>query len=953
MESGLPFVQVSCMSQGPDAYLWSGGYGGLSRFDGKQFLNYNRKDGLIDHNVTSIFTDNQSVVYVGTNKGLSVLRGKEFKNFDKSSGFLNPWVTAICGADKKAMFIGTVMGLYRLEGERLHRVQNLDSFKVNCIYNLDNRQWFIGTDKGLMLYENNTYRLFNEAAGLLTPHVTCLTWFEKKLVIGSDNGLAFYDPLSGQFTNYHIENGLIDENITAVCNQHDRYLWVGSPTGLLRFDGSEFLYFNIGKGNNSNIVRCLLNDREDNLWVATHSGLFRYRDNSFSTFEETPGLGTSFIFQIFRDNRGELWVTSQNSGIYRETQNYFKRYSLKDGLSTNMIRSGLQDAEGRLIFGTNQDVTQFKNERFQKIPMPKEFKGAHDVMHLAADKTVWIGGTNGVSSLTWKNGQAQTRFYRIPSKTEFTVYGFCEDEQGQLYIGTMHAGLFKLENDSIINLSARLKLNEETFFMLRCIQHKLFAASLNGLLVLDLKTNQLSRITDKDGLNSDLIYSIEFAENKQALWIGTNQGINRLNLKKYLADGRIELSSFGKKEGFAGVECNGNGIWEDKDGTLWFGTVNGLIKYQPATFKRNRIENKTLIQNIKLLNEDTLMQSGTVLPSDYNNISFYYRGICLTNPDRVLYQRKLEGLEDDKNWSEPSTEDFCKYVNLPPGKYVFKVRSCNNEGLWNKEETKFTFRIESPFYLRWWFILLVSTGVIVALYLVFKIRIYYIKKQQRLDYERKVEMSKIELKALRSQMNPHFIFNSLNSIQHYIFNAKSDEAIKYLNKFAKLVRIILNNSERPTVAVADDLEALRLYLELEQMRFEGKFDYEIIVEDNVDTDYDIMPPLLMQPYVENAILHGLNPKPIKGKLTIRLSSRNNFLICTIEDNGIGREKAAEIRRTMPVKKYKSLGMKITEDRLKILNEINNSQLSVNITDLKGADNEALGTRVELFVPLTG
>ena len=233
------------------------------------------------------------------------------------------------------------------------------------------------------------------------------------------------------------------------------------------------------------------------------------------------------------------------------------------------------------------------------------------------------------------------------------------------------------------------------------------------------------------------------------------------------------------------------------------------------------------------------------------------------------------------------------------------------------------------------------------------LRIYNVKKKQRLEFERKVEMSKIELKALRSQMNPHFIFNSLNSIQHYIFTAKSDEAIKYLNKFARLVRIILNNSEKPTVTVSDDLEALKLYLELEQMRFEEKFDYEIIVDESVDTDYDIMPPLLMQPYVENAILHGLNPKPVKGKLTIKLSSRNNFLICTIIDNGIGREKASEIRRTMPFKKYKSLGMKITEDRLKILNEINNSQLSVTITDLKNSNNESLGTKVELFVPLNG
>ncbi|MGZ3900912.1 MAG: histidine kinase, partial [Bacteroidia bacterium] len=304
-------------------------------------------------------------------------------------------------------------------------------------------------------------------------------------------------------------------------------------------------------------------------------------------------------------------------------------------------------------------------------------------------------------------------------------------------------------------------------------------------------------------------------------------------------------------------------------------------------------------------------------------------------------------------WSQPSAEEYSKYANLAPGKYTFKVKSRNNEGIWDDNETTFSFTILAPFYTKWWFILLVITGVTALVYTIVMIRIRNIKRKQRLDYERKVEMSKIELKALRSQMNPHFIFNSLNSIQHYIFHSKTDEAIKYLSKFARLVRIILNNSNKPTVTVGEDLEALKLYLELEQMRFEDKFDYEVIIDPSVDTDYDIMPPLLTQPYVENAILHGLNPKPGRGKLTISFTSKNNFLICTITDNGIGREKAAEIKRTMPVSKHKSLGMQITEDRLKILNEVNNSRLSVTITDLKDADNNSLGTKVELYVPLHG
>jgi sensor histidine kinase YesM len=165
------------------------------------------------------------------------------------------------------------------------------------------------------------------------------------------------------------------------------------------------------------------------------------------------------------------------------------------------------------------------------------------------------------------------------------------------------------------------------------------------------------------------------------------------------------------------------------------------------------------------------------------------------------------------------------------------------------------------------------------------------------------------------------------------------------------MRVILNNSDKPTVAIEDDLEALKLYLELEQMRFEDKFEYKIEIEDNVDLDYDIMPPMLLQPYVENAILHGLTPRAEKGMLHIGIRSEENFIVCTITDNGIGRKRSAEIKRTMPGNKHKSLGMKITEERLRILNEISKSEHSVQITDLENADGSSAGTKVELYVPI--
>ena len=878
VESGLPFVQVSCTYQDSNGYLWIGGFGGLSRFDGKQFLNYNRKNGLIDHNVNAISADNDGRLFVGTNNGLSVFNGHTFTNYTKQDGLESPRITSFCKGHHHAIYIGTSNGLYMFRNDKISHVKKLDNYKINYLFHPDSTLIYIGTDKGLILYGHNTFKILDVSKGLVSNQVTCITKFRNYLVIGTTKGLSLYNFNTQKFTNYFIESGLIDEAITSLVSQDNECLWVGSQSGLLRFNGFEFSYYNINSDNNSNQVQCISQDREDNIWLGTHSGLYRYHDNSFSTFEKVQGLGTAFVYQIFRDKTGELWVTSQNSGIYRGSENYFKHYSLKDGLSNSNIKAGLETKEGRLIFATAEDLSEFKNEKFHSLKLPEGFRGSYDVLFQSSDHTLWVGGTNGFASLKWKGSKLETKFYPIESKLDFGVYGFCEDKEHNLYIGTFKAGLFKLNAEGLVNLSTQWHLNEETFFTLKYINHQIFAASLNGLLVINLNTKTIKKITDEDGLNSELIYSIEFTKDTKSLWMGTNQGINKLNLEKYLNNAKIELSSYGLKEGFTGVECNTGGIWEDKDGTLWFGTVSGLIKHQPFNFRKNTLENITLIQNIKLRNEDTLIQNGVELPSDHNTISFYYRGICFTNPDKVMYQKKLEGLSQDKDWSPSSAEDYSKYTNLAPGKYTFKVRSCNNEGIWNSKETTFSFSIKQPYYQTWWFILLSALFVFSVIYTIFMLRIYNIKKQQKLDFERKVEMSKIELKALRSQMNPHFIFNSLNSIQHYIFHAQSDEAIKYLNKFARLVRIILNNSEKPTVTVGDDLEALKLYLELEQMRFEEKFDYEIIIDKSVDVDYDIMPPLLMQPYVENAILHGLNPKPVKGKLTIKLNCENNFLI---------------------------------------------------------------------------
>jgi uncharacterized membrane-anchored protein YhcB (DUF1043 family) len=323
-------------------------------------------------------------------------------------------------------------------------------------------------------------------------------------------------------------------------------------------------------------------------------------------------------------------------------------------------------------------------------------------------------------------------------------------------------------------------------------------------------------------------------------------------------------------------------------------------------------------------------------------------GVCLTNPDKVLYIHKLEGFET--SWSPPTSQNNVTYSNLPPGNYVFKVRCCNNQGVWSMEPLTFLFSVDYPFWQHWWFALLILSFIGLVIFSIFRIRLNQVKKEQEKESKTQIEIAKNELKALRAQMNPHFLFNSLNSIQHYIINNKGEEAVFYLNRFAKLMRMILNNSEKSSITLNEEIEALKIYIDLERMRFSNLFNYEIIIDQNLDSDYEQIPAMLLQPYVENAILHGLTPKDSSGFLKITFFIKDNFIHVYIEDNGIGRKKAQELKNQSR-KNHASMGMKITTDRLRLLSDVQQASYSVNFTDLYDAKQNPIGTRVEISWPL--
>ncbi len=208
------------------------------------------------------------------------------------------------------------------------------------------------------------------------------------------------------------------------------------------------------------------------------------------------------------------------------------------------------------------------------------------------------------------------------------------------------------------------------------------------------------------------------------------------------------------------------------------------------------------------------------------------------------------------------------------------------------------------------------------------------------------------MSALPAQMNPHFLFNSLNSIDSYIIRNESKKASEYLNNFARLIRLILQNSRTNYTSLKDELETLDLYLQMESLRFKDKFEFEISVAEGLDASSINIPPMLIQPYLENAIWHGLMHKDGGGgKVRVRVELAGDNLVCTVEDNGVGRARAAELNPRRSGKNRQSMGMKITEDRIEILNKLYGANTRVQVIDLYDDTGAGCGTRVVLTIPV--
>jgi LytS/YehU family sensor histidine kinase len=299
--------------------------------------------------------------------------------------------------------------------------------------------------------------------------------------------------------------------------------------------------------------------------------------------------------------------------------------------------------------------------------------------------------------------------------------------------------------------------------------------------------------------------------------------------------------------------------------------------------------------------------------------------------------------------------DFVRYSSLPAGNYIFLVKAINANGV-SSSPISIAVEVQAPFWQKWWFYVLLIAGVIALSWMYFKVRIQRLEKEKQVALE-KAEMDKelvfSQLENLRSQMNPHFIFNALNSIQEYIVTNEKETASAFLVKFSRLIRIYLEHSRLSEVQLDEEQKALQLYLELEKDRFEDTLNYTIHVSKEVEVRNIKIPSLFIQPYIENALKHGLLHKKDNRKLAVifELDSNKEMLICTIEDNGIGRTASGKLNISR-AHFHKSFATTANQKRVELINKTKKNKTTVSIEDLYDVDENAIGTRVVISIPVS-
>lgn len=451
-----------------------------------------------------------------------------------------------------------------------------------------------------------------------------------------------------------------------------------------------------------------------------------------------------------------------------------------------------------------------------------------------------------------------------------------------------------------------------------------------GYGIIFWKGQRIASLTQQDGLTTNMIKNL-YVDDQGVLWAGTLNGLNRIRWNWNTMPPEVKIYTIA--HGLPSNEINKVDTWGD---TIWVATVNGLAQFLDKKTS-NKISPQPVIASVLAAGKPLKLSELVPVPFIENSLKINFFAVNFKMAGRIPYRYRM----DKGNWAQTFNTSL-DFPAVPHGSHRFEVQAQNEDGVWS-DASAFYLYIKPPWYATWWLRGLAVAALAGTVFGFYKYRTHQLKRENEMQRQ----VVELERSALQAQMNPHFIFNCLNAIQNFILQNEKDQAIEYLARFARLVRGVLNASVAGHVTVQEELQMLENYLSLEQLRFNSRFEYEVRAAEGLDVFNIEIPPLLVQPYVENAVLHGTAGRDSGGKVLVEFRQGVEALEITVEDNGNGLHQANQQNNP---KGHKSVGMGITQRRLELLAGRNGSPPV--IVDLRpdGKD-KAQGTKIRIFIPL--
>lgn len=855
-------------------------------------------------------SDLNNVKYYST-KG----RGNKIFLIDKNAENTGRFVTFM-EPEKGKILIFTQKGIFTWSAQtnRLSKLADTRlAYNFSAVMLLNKDEVLLGTTQGRIL----KYHISSSETELLPslPGNEMVIGFEKTNVAGR-SGLLIYSSGNIYLRNdgdrqttlfYQTKDQAINK---IIVNQQTNVTWIATNKGLIKlfypYSSVRNLMLPAKDRKPGNTITDIVEHTNGNIYCCTNDNLvwIYHKSTGWQKLEiADKDVKTESLLSA-----GDELLISTNKGVYLLKGHQISKLELTAELNKQVIKKCLLDQAGNLwVLPAGQAAKVFSwpglspkpemainNARFWKENVWNDIFCNHD-------GKVWLAGWTPKSFGIAIYDRSKS-FFREVSKLKANA-------DQSLFVGDYYNRITKTRNGDVL-VSAYGGWNQ---------------LSPDGLIKKQLNTKKYEVANDRvEGIAED---------NTGKIWFATEEGLHVYNSN---TDKVIRVSQI---DGLPSDDLI-HGFRKLSNGNLALGFENGLSIVDVNMMVRSQLVNKLELCAIKISGKIVNTNDTNIrLQEGETELELLFSSLTYIDKRKIIYRYRFL---EEKSWNYLGNKAELSLRHLAPGNYSIRIEAGDNLENWQSRDLQISVYLPAPFYKTQWFTLLIFVAIVLVIIYVYR----YLLHQHKIEEQYKRKLKEAEMQALRSQMNPHFMFNTLNSINSFIIEHKTDEASEYLTTFSRLMRDILDNSKHTSIPLYKELQTLKLYLSLEATRLEHVFDYHIKVNKNVSQETLKVPPLILQPFAENAIWHGLRNKEKKGLLEILISLEDeNTLHIVIKDNGIGRKAAATFMVSQF--KHKSYGVDITSSRLRLLS----SESSIVTEDLYDKHQQPAGTAVHIYLNL--